>query len=165
MEGFHAAILYRFHCRFRCHGCAIGIAGDFTAAQIHDRRQISPSFFLHMDAGNICAPFWIDGFCSKITFQDIHFIIRDTAVTGMAAVLLYYRRAQSLPCHMPPDPLDAAGCSLGVAVSSCDTLTGENCFTRPLIVLRFTPYSRSGCGYEVPPALYRSAICCLNSGV
>ena len=83
-----ARILYRFHCQFRCHRCAIGIADDFTAAQIHDRRQISPSFFLHMDAGNICAPFLIDGFCSKITFQDIHFIIWDTAVIGMAAIFL-----------------------------------------------------------------------------
>ncbi len=63
-----AGILYRFHCQFRCHRCAIGIADDFTAAQIHDRRQISPSFFLHMDVGNICAPFLVDGFCSKITF-------------------------------------------------------------------------------------------------
>ena len=65
-----AGILYRFHCQFRCHRCAIGIADDFTAAQIHDRRQISPSFFLHMDVGNICAPFLVDGFRSKITFQD-----------------------------------------------------------------------------------------------
>ena len=101
---------FRFHCQFRCHRCAIGIADDFTAAQIHDRLQISPSFFLHMDAGNICAPFLIDGFRSKITFQDIHFIIWDTAMIGMVAVLLYYHRAQSLPCHMPLDPLDAAGC-------------------------------------------------------
>ena len=63
-----------------------------------------------MDAGNICAPFLIDGFRSKITFQDIHFIIWDTAMIGMVAVLLYYHRAQSLLCHMPLDPLDAAGC-------------------------------------------------------
>ncbi len=105
-----ARILYRFHCQFRCHRCAIGIADDFTAAQIHDRRQISPSFFLHMDVGNICAPFLIDGFRSKITFQDIHFIIWDTAMIGMVVVLLYYHRAQSLLCHMPLDPLDTAGC-------------------------------------------------------
>ena len=63
-----------------------------------------------MDVGNICAPSSVDGFCSKITFQDIHFIIWDTAVIGMVAVLLYYHRAQPLLCHMPLDPLDAAGC-------------------------------------------------------
>ena len=33
--------------------------------------------------------------------------------------------------------------SLRVTVSSSDTLIGESCFTQPLIVLRFTPYSRS----------------------
>ena len=85
-------ILYRFRCQFRCYRCAIGIADDFTAAQIHDRRQISPSFFLHMDVGNICAPFLIDGFCSKITFQDIHLIIWDTAMIGMVVVLLHYQQ-------------------------------------------------------------------------
>ena len=55
--------------------------------------------------------------------------------------------------------------NLRVIVLSSDTLMGENCFTQLLSVLRFTPYSRSSCGYEVPPALYRSTICCLNSGV
>ncbi len=38
-----AGIPCRFHCQFRCHRRAIGIVGDFTAAQIHDRRQISQS--------------------------------------------------------------------------------------------------------------------------
>ena len=41
-----------------------------------------------MDVGNICAPSSVDGFCSKITFQDIHFIIWDTAVIGMVAIFL-----------------------------------------------------------------------------
>ncbi len=109
-----AGILYRFHCQFRRHRCAIGITDDFTATQIHDRHQISPSFFLHMDVGNICAPFLVDGFRSKITFQDIHFIIWDTAMIGMVVVFLYYHRAQSLLCHMPLDPLDAAGCPDGI---------------------------------------------------
>jgi hypothetical protein len=63
-----------------------------------------------MDVGNICAPFLVDGFRFKITFQDIHFIIWDTAMIGMMVVLLYYHRAQFLLCHMPLDPLDAAGC-------------------------------------------------------
>ncbi len=52
-----------------------------------------------------------------------------------------------------------------LTVSPPGTRIGESCFTQPLIVLRFTPYSRSSCGYEVPPELYRSTICCLNSGV
>lgn len=55
--------------------------------------------------------------------------------------------------------------SLRVTVSSSDTLIGDSCFTQLLSVLRFMPYSRSSFGYEVPQALYRSTICCLNSGV
>ena len=42
-------------------------------------------------------------------------------------------------------------------VSSLDTLIGESCFTQLLSVLRFTPYSRSSYGYEVPPA-YRTKL-------
>lgn len=47
---------------------------------------------------------------SVLGFLDNHFILWDTAMIGMVAVLLYYHRAQSLLCHMPLDPLDAAGC-------------------------------------------------------
>ena len=67
-----------------------------------------------MDVGNICAPFLVGGFRSKTTFQDIHFIIWDTAMVGMVVVLLYYHRAQPLPCHMPLHPLGAAGCPGGI---------------------------------------------------
>ncbi len=55
--------------------------------------------------------------------------------------------------------------SLRVTVSPADTLIKESCFPQLLIVLRFTPYSRSSCGYEILPALCKSTICCLNSGV
>lgn len=48
-----AGILYRFHCQFPCHRCPISIANDFAAAQLYDRSQIGPSFFLYMDVGNI----------------------------------------------------------------------------------------------------------------
>lgn len=47
---------------------AIGITYDFSATQIHNRYQISPSFFLYMDIGNVCIPFSMDSFCIKITF-------------------------------------------------------------------------------------------------
>lgn len=53
--------------------------------------------------------------------------------------------------------------SLRVTLSSSDTLMGESCFTRLLRVLRFTRYSRLSCGYEIPPALYRSTICMQSS--
>ncbi len=54
----------------------------------YSRVGTSPSLFLHMDAGNICAPFWVDGFRFKITFQDIHFVIWDTAMIGMVVVIV-----------------------------------------------------------------------------
>lgn len=39
--------------------------------------------------------------------------------------------------------------SLRITVSSSDILMEENCFPRLLSVLRFTPYSRYGCGYKI----------------
>lgn len=102
-------VLYCFDCQVCRHGCAIGIADDLTAAHIHDRRQICPSIFQHMNIGDVCTPFLIDGFRLEITVQEGHLIIGDTAMVGMMAVFLYCDRAQTLLCHMPLDPLDVAG--------------------------------------------------------
>ena len=65
---------------------------DLSAAQIHDRSQIRPSFLLHIDTSNICALLLVDGFRPKITPQDIFLIIRDTAMIGMVVVFLYHDR-------------------------------------------------------------------------
>lgn len=54
---------------------------------------------------------------------------------------------------------------LRVTVSSSDILTEVSCFIHVLSVLLPMPYSRFNCGYDFPPALYKSTICCLNSGV
>lgn len=73
-------ILYSFYRQFRRHGRAIRISDYFSAAQVHDRSQISPSFFLYMDIGNIRTPLLVDGFCFEITLQDIFLIIRNTSM-------------------------------------------------------------------------------------
>ena len=49
---------------------AIGIADDFAATQFRDRSQIGPSFFRHMDAGNICTPLLVDG-CISLLSQNV----------------------------------------------------------------------------------------------
>ena len=76
------------------------------------RSQIGPSFFLYMDVSDIRTPFLVDGLRPKITPQDIFLILRDAAMVGMMIVFLYYDRAQSLLCHMPLHPLDAARCTI-----------------------------------------------------
>ena len=53
--------------------------------------------------------FLVDGLRSKITSQNIFLIIRDASMIGMVVVFLHYDGAQSLFCHMPLHPLDAAG--------------------------------------------------------
>ena len=91
-----AGILYRFHCQFRRHRCAIGITDDFTAAQIHDRRQISPSFFLHMDVGNICAPFWLMVSVSKSRFKI--FTLLSGTLPWLARWLYFLTTTEHSPC-------------------------------------------------------------------
>ena len=65
-----------------------------------------------MDVSDIRTPFLVDGLRPKITPQDIFLILRDAAMVGMMIVFLYYDRAQSLLCHMPLHPLDAARCTI-----------------------------------------------------
>ena len=65
-----------------------------------------------MDVSDIRTPFLVNGFRPKITPQNIFLILRDAAMVGMMIVLLYYDRAQSLLCHMPLHPLDAARCTI-----------------------------------------------------
>ena len=107
-----ARIFYRFHRQFRRHGCSIGIPYNFSAAQIHNRSQIGPSFFLYMDVSDIRTPFLVDRVRPKITSQNIFLIIRNAAMVGMMIVFLYYDGAQPLLRHMSLHPLNTAGCTV-----------------------------------------------------
>ena len=91
-----AGTLYRLNCQLRRHGYAIGIPDNLAAAQVHHGSQISPSLFLHMDVGNISTPFLMDGFCLKITFQEIYFIIWDGSVVCM--VVIFFTTTDLSPC-------------------------------------------------------------------
>ena len=90
-----ACVFCRFNRQFRRHRCAIGIPDNLSAAQIHDRSQIGPSFFLYMDVSDIRTPFLVNGFRPKITPQNIFLILRDAAMAGMMIVLFYYNRAEN----------------------------------------------------------------------
>lgn len=92
MERFYVGILYRFYGQICRHGCVIGIPDNLAAAQVHHGSQISPAFFQHLDVGNICTPFLINGFCLKITFQDIYFIIWDSSAVCMVVIFFYHDR-------------------------------------------------------------------------
>ena len=67
-----------------------------------------------MDIGDIRTPFLIDGFCFKITSQDIYLIIRDSPMVCIVVILFYHYRPQPLFCHMPLDTLYAAGCPIAI---------------------------------------------------
>jgi len=67
-----------------------------------------------MDVGDVCTPFPVNGFCLKITFQDIYFIIWDSAMVCMMVILPHHNRAQALFCHMPLDTFYTAGSSAAI---------------------------------------------------
>ena len=106
-----ARILYRFHCQFRCHRCAIGIADDFTAAQIHDRCQISPSFFLHTDCYASAAMSALEQLgLLKAAGEDGHIIITcvDGGPDGLEGIRSKYidATASQQVSYMPTAALD-----------------------------------------------------------
>lgn len=59
-------ILYSVQCKVSSHVFTIGITYYFAVIKIHDRCQICPAFFQHMDVGDICNPLLVDCFRFEI---------------------------------------------------------------------------------------------------